>query len=188
MRTGNSENNSKKGKCCECSGKIFFHVGDKISFGGNKTYHSHPEIRAIAENSGLLMTGSQKHVRVIVLNPNGALKRHYSEAEKISDKVMTPQEFKRKSLKVCTGKLPAKKRKPSFRSLLVPGNTIYCYAIDSRERRQVEKLVKAYGARITERKTRGVSAVIANRKAMTRGRNNFFQFLEVPVYFIDKIL
>ena len=37
-------------KCPSCKGKIIFHIGDKVYFGGNKTHYSHGELRDLADD------------------------------------------------------------------------------------------------------------------------------------------
>lgn len=172
--------------CPKCKGKNFFHIGDKVSFGGNKTYFSHSELRYVAEHAGLLFTGKQKRVRVVILSPNGASRRHHSEAKKFSDRVMTPDEFRLYVSKVCRGRLPKIPKKVPLKNHLKPGARIFCM-IPEKQVDIVSKYVSQYGARVSNRKTKNLSAVIASKKYLSPGQSDFFRFLGVPVYYFERL-
>ena len=174
--------------CPKCRNKIFFHIGDKVTYGGNKTHHSHPEIRDMADIYGLFLTGTQKKVRAVILNPNGAQKKHIEAAEKIAHRVMTPDEFKKEVTKVCRGRVSAKRTKPKFESRLLPGARIYLLGLTDHDEKVITKRVQKSGARITNRRTKSITAVVVDRKFLTQGIQDFYDFLGVPIYYADKIL
>ena len=174
-------------KCPRCKGKSIFHIGDKVTFGGNKTHHSHSELQDLADDKGLFFSGTQKKVRAIILNPNGANKRHYLQARSMAQLVMTPDEFKSCVKKVCSGNLTLDEAKPGLSSLLVRGARIYPLGLTSHQTKQINSYLREFGAVLSNRRTKALIAVIANKNALTEGRLLFFKYLGVPVYRFDRL-
>lgn len=179
-------NSSGSVSCTKCWDKLPLHIGDKITFAGNKTQFSHSELRHLANLRGLLFTGKQKRVKIAILNPNSARKDHYKSANKIAEIVMTPNEFKESTKKICRGNLPPPMRKLAFRQLLSPGGRVY-FLGSEKQLATLSKYIEKSGARITNRRTKTMVAVVASKKSISNGQKDFFQFLGVPVYMFENL-
>ena len=162
------------------------HIGDKVTFAGNKTQFSHSELRHLANLRGLLFTGRQKRVKIAILNPNGAKTEHYKSARSFAEFVMTPGEFRESMKKICRGKLPPERSKPPFKQLLSPGSRVY-FLGSEKQLKTLSQFVEISGARITNRRTKTVVAVVASKKSISAGQRDFFRFLGVPVYFFENL-
>lgn len=178
--------NTQSVYCPKCKNRTLLHIGDKVTFAGNKTQFSHSELRHLANLRGLLFTGKQKKVKVSILNPNGATKEHYKSAISFAEFVMTPNEFKESMKKICRGKLSPEKNKPPFNQLLSPGSRVY-FLGNEIQSKKFSKSIQNSGARITNRRTKSLVAVVASKKSISAGQRDFFRFLGVPVYFFENL-
>jgi hypothetical protein len=172
--------------CSKCRNNSILHIGDKVTFAGNKTQFSHSELRHLANLRGLLFTGKQKRVKIGILNPNGAKRIHYKSASHFAEFVMSPDEFKESLKKICRGKLPQERSKPPFKHLLSPGSRVY-FLGSEKQLQTLSKFVEKSGARITNRRTKTMVAVVASKKSISTGQKDFFRFLGVPVYFFENL-
>jgi hypothetical protein len=173
--------------CQRCRGKSYFHIGDLVTFGGNKTHHSHPEIRDMAESSGLFFTGSKKGQRAVVLNMNGATQKHIDSALKIGEDVISPEEFKKKIRRICRGNVPSQIKKVSLKRVVSPGVRVYLQKLTAEEEKAVSRIIKSYGGLVTKRRTKHVKAVVINNNVMTQGIVDFWHCRGVHVFPVSKI-
>ena len=177
----------KKLPCKKCKGRSIFHIGDPITFGGNKTHHSHPEIKDIAENLGLFLTGSHKLQKAVILNLNNATKKHISDALKTGEVLMTPSEFLVEAKSICRGNLPRKQVNLSFDKAIRNGTRVYVRGLTVEQDKIIRQVLKNRRALFTRKRTKNVQAVIINENIFTRGISDFWKLRGVPVFTYNKV-
>lgn len=173
--------------CKKCKGARFFHVGDKVTFGGNKTHHSHRELRPMAEDAGLIFTGRQKSFRAVILNPNSASKRSVDQARRMSSTVLTPDEFVEELKRICRGNLPPEPKKRTLKAVLARGGRVYLLGLTKSQQKSASEIVKKLGGTVAIRRTPNLTAVIYSTRSITSGRIDLYRLHGIPVYQIERI-
>ena len=173
--------------CNKCKGRSLFHIGDSVTFGGNKTYHSHPEIKDIAENVGLFLTGTNRLQKAVILNLNNASKKHINDALKTGEVLITPSEFLIESKRICRGNLPRNKVNLSFEKAISSGTRVYVRGLTAEQDKLITKVLKRRKAVITRKRTKNVQAVIINENIITSGIRDFWRLRGVPVFPYNKV-
>ena len=173
-------------QCARCRGRKFFHIGDRIALGGNKTFHSHSDLALLAESKGLLVTSLSKICKVVIINPNGSNPSHYKKSKELSVRAVTPAEFKTLLKNFCTGSI-VKSRNPTFASRLGEGKRIYPLGLTKVQLSQLKVLLKGTGTIIAIQRKKSLSAVVSSHELINSGRADVFRAWEIPVYDFTKI-
>jgi hypothetical protein len=158
-----------------------------VTYGGNKTHHSHPEVKDLADSKGLFFTGSKKDQRAVVLNMNGATSEHIRSALKIGKEVITPEEFKSHIKRVCRGNVPTHIKRKSFKSVVFPGASVYLQKLTKEEMKMVSLIIRRRGGLVTNRRTKNVQAVVINSNIITPEILDFWAFRGVQVFSVRQV-
>jgi hypothetical protein len=173
-------------QCTRCGNRKFFHIGDRIALGGNKTFHSHSDLALLAESKGLLVTSLSKTCKVVIINPNGSNPSHYKKSMELGVRATTPTEFKILLKNFCSGNI-VKLRNPTFASRLGDGMRIYPLGLTKVQLSQLKLILRGTGAIIAVQRKKSLSAVVSSHELINSGRADVFRAWEIPVYDFSKI-
>jgi len=172
--------------CKKCNNRKFFHVGDRIALGGNKTFHSHSDLGLLAESKGILVSSLSKYSKVVIINPNGSKPSHYRKSKALGVQSITPAEFEKLIKSFCAGNITPK-RNPIFTSRLGEGHRIFPLGLNPTQLAQLKVMIKGTGSIIAIQRKKSLSAVVTSHSMLKSGQANLFRAWEIPVYDFSKI-
>jgi hypothetical protein len=178
--------NTKFSNCGRCKNTKFFHLGDRVALGGNKTFHSHSDLALLAESKGLLVTSLSKYCKLVIINPNGSKPSHYKKAKELGVQTVMPEEFKKLIKSMCPGNLNYL-RNPTFASRLGEGKRVFPLGLTSVQLAQLKSMLKGTGTIIAIQRKKSLSAVVSSHELVKSGRADLFRAWEIPVYDFSKI-
>ena len=172
--------------CKHCLNRKQLHVADRITLGGNKTYHSHRELGLLAESRGLISGSLSKLSKLVIINPSGAKLSDYRSARMLGVKIVTPDEFVKIMGKICRGNL-TEKRNPLFSTRLGTGKRIYPLGLSKDQEKMLKDRIKGSGSILAIQRKPSLSAVVTTSKLLHSGRADVFRVWGVPIYVLERI-
>ena len=174
-------------ECRTCRGEKYFHVGDRISLGGNKTFHSHSELGLLAESKGIMSVSLTNKSKVVIINPSGAKPSDYKRAKQLGVRIVTPDEFKSLIKSSCRANVIQIKN-PIFATRLGEGKTIYTLGLDKVQEKTLTQFLVKSGSKLAVQRKPSVSAVVTTTRFLNTGRADVFRVWGVPIYIFGRVI
>ena len=172
--------------CSKCKGRAWLHVGDRVTFGANKTYFSHSHLILKSRLLGVIVNDLGKNTKFYVYNPGPKISKDLEKPKKFKVKIISPIKFEKYLNQVCNGNV-IKKRNPSLKSVLKDGSAVYGIGLTKGEQIQLSKFAKKNKLRIFKVRKESISAVFCNHAFLNSGDSKIFRAWQIPVYDISKI-
>jgi hypothetical protein len=172
--------------CTKCKNRKPLHVGDRVSFGGDKAEHSLEYLAKAAELKGIRLHSVSRHTIMLVTKTAGERSKTVTSARKLGVPVVGHEEFEILLKAVCPGDWPIP-RKPPFSSLIVEGARVYELGLSASQRNELEQYLHSYGAKLAIQMKDSVAAVVTSNLLANSGKVKAFHRLGVPNYLFSRI-
>jgi hypothetical protein len=172
--------------CTKCKNKKPLHVGDRVSFGGDKAEHSLEYLSKAAELKGIRPHSVSRHTIMLVTKSAGERSKTVTSARKLGVPVIGHEEFELLLKSVCPGDWPIP-RKPPFSSLIIEGARVYELGLNPQQRKELEDYLHGYGAKLAIQMKDSVAAVVTSNLLSNSGKVKAFHRLGVPNYLFSRI-
>ena len=173
-------------KCSKCGNRASLHVGDRVTFGGNKTYFSHAHLVLKARLLGVIVNDIGKHTKFYVYNAGPKSKTDLAKPNRAGIKVISPDLFERYLEKLCRGNIKRIKN-PALKSVLTLGSPIYGIGLTKSEVIKINKVAKYYQCKIYKVRKESISAVFCNHSHLNSGDADIFRAWGIPVYDVSRV-
>ena len=173
-------------KCTKCGNRAALHVGDRVAFGGNKTYFSHAHLILKARLLGVIVNDIGKATKYFVYNPGPKIKTDLVKPKMAKVKVISPDKFEEYLNRLCRGNVK-KFRNPPLKSIVVEGAPLYGIGLTKSEEVKFNRFAKENKCKIFRVRKESIKAVICNHKFLKSGDADIFRAWGIPVYDISRL-
>ena len=163
--------------CGKCKGRAQLHVGDRVAFGGNKTFFSHAHLILKARLLGVIVNDIGKNTKFYIYNPGPSKESDLKQPRAAKIKVITPSTFEKYLDSLCRGNVLQKKN-PPFKNIIEEGAALYGIGLTKLESAKLHKFAQENGCRVFKVRKQSIAAAISNHKHLDSGDADIFRAWE----------
>jgi hypothetical protein len=173
-------------KCSKCGGRNYFHIGDRVSFGGGFSHFSLRDLSTAALIAGLRVQNARDAIVALVTEADSKTSSTVRSALARKIPVLEPDDFRQKLKNVCDGNVPVMKN-PNFSSTIEPGGRYFAIGLDNSDLKLLNAFLKRNSLIKAQYRVASVKAAISSPEGIRSGDALVLKSMGVPVYNINKI-
>ena len=173
-------------KCPKCKGRSYFHVADRIAFGGDKSHFSLAAQAEIANLMGLRIQSAKDELVALITKSDAKTSSTVRLAKKRGIRIMSPLEFEKELKTLCDGNVPDG-RNPSFAKSISSGGKIFAWGLSAEDEKTLNRFLKLGNITRGSQRKSSLALAITSSIHINSGSAKILKSLGVPVYDFSKI-